>query len=74
MGNSASCVSGNGEEKSHPPLCNQDSIDFIVEKTQATKEDVEAYQENFLQQYPDGKIDKKRIFGNDENRLSRRRY
>jgi len=59
MGNSTSCVSGNGEEKSHPPLCNQDSIDFIVEKTQATKEDVEAYQENFLQQYPDGKIDKK---------------
>ena len=55
MGNSGSCVSG---EKVHPKLCSQDSINYIVEKTQASKEDVEAYQENFLQNYPDGKIDK----------------
>jgi len=59
MGNSPSCVSGDGEQKSHKPLCNQDSIDFIVENTSASKEDVEEYQKNFLEQYPDGKIDKK---------------
>ena len=55
MGNAGSCVSG---EKEHPKLCSQDSINYIVEKTQASKEDVEAYQANFLQNYPDGKIDK----------------
>jgi len=58
MGNTSSSVSGEQEEKTHPVLCNQDSINYIVEKTQASKEDVEAYKANFLQKYPDGKIDK----------------
>ena len=53
MGN-ANCCAG---EK--PVLLREESVNFIVEKTQATKEDVEAYYNNFIQTYPDGKIDKK---------------
>ena len=37
----------------------QETLDFIVAKTNATKEDVEEQYNNFLAEYPDGKINKK---------------
>lgn len=40
-------------------LVSQQSLDFIIEKTSATKEDVEEQHNNFLKEYPDGKITKK---------------
>ena len=37
----------------------QETLDFIVAKTNASKEDVEEQYNNFLAEYPDGKINKK---------------
>ena len=55
MGNS-NCAQG-GTDK--PILLTQESLNFVVEKTQASKEDVEEQHANFLQHYPDGKMDAK---------------
>ena len=54
MGNSPS-----NTNDAHPPLLSQESLNFVVDKTQASKEDVEAQYNNFLREYPDGKIDAK---------------
>ena len=56
MGNTNCCAVEGGEK---PMLLREESVNFIIEKTQATREDVEAYYNNFIQTYPDGKIDKK---------------
>lgn len=56
MGNTNCCAVEGGEK---PMLLREESVNFIIEKTQATREDVEAYYSNFIQTYPDGKIDKK---------------
>ena len=53
MGNNC-CTAGD-----KPLLLRQETLDFIVEKTNATHEDVEEQHKNFIQQYPDGKIDPK---------------
>ena len=53
MGNNC-CTAGN-----KPLLLRQETLDFIVEKTNATHEDVQEQHKNFIQQYPDGKIDSK---------------
>ena len=43
------------------PIINycEETVNFVIEKTQATREEVEAYYDNYLKDYPDGKIDKK---------------
>ena len=50
MGN---CATG----EARPVLLSQESIDFVVEKTRASKQDVEEQYNNFIKEYPDGKID-----------------
>ena len=52
MGNTVSNTS-----KHKPALISQESLSFVVEKTHASKEDVEAQANTFLKDYPDGKID-----------------
>ena len=54
MGN---CGGKDGDDK--PPLLSQESLDFVIEKTHASKEDVEEKYNNFIKEYPDGKIDSK---------------
>ena len=59
MGNNNTCLGDCGDTQQQPVLMSQESVDFVVEKTQATKEEVQAYYDNFLKEYPDGKMDKK---------------
>merc|ERR1712018_567829 len=56
MGNTSS--HGHTGDSRQVLMC-QESVDFVVEKTQATREEVESYYDNFLTEYPDGKMDKK---------------
>jgi Ca2+-binding EF-hand superfamily protein len=58
MGNNHSCL-GEDDVGQQPVLMSQESVDFVIEKTQATKEEVQAYYDNFLKEYPDGKMDNK---------------
>ena len=56
MGNS---VSQSPEKITKPILMSQDSINYVVQKTEFTQEDVENYYTNFIQKHPNGNIDKK---------------
>ena len=57
MGSNCSSPSDHGESRA--VLVSQESIDFVIEKTQATREDVQSCYDNFIKEYPDGKMDKK---------------
>ena len=56
MGNS---ISYPPEKLTKPILMSQDSINYVVQKTDFTQEDVENYYTNFIQKYPNGNIDKR---------------
>ena len=47
------------DKATRPILMSQESINYVVQKTDLTHEDVEKYYTNFIQKYPGGKIDKK---------------
>ena len=56
MGNSGSYAP---EKVKRPILMNRESINYVVQKTDLTNEEAEQYYENFIHNYPDGKIDKR---------------
>jgi len=56
MGNSGSY---SPEKTGKPILMSQESINYVVQKTDFTRVDVEQYYANFIKEHPDGKIDKK---------------